>query len=172
MSNTPQDNRSCREDLAAYLDGELSPKREAEIRQRLREDPDLAREAGGLDRAWRLLDHLPRPTADESAADDTMTRIRLADLRLARRRRWGWAAGLASAAAVLLAVTLWTPQTPQSIGPSQDLIRNLETVQVIQEHLKVAWADHAAVTPDRIAAELEFVEALDALGVFGEETTN
>ena len=170
MPHSPQDNADFRDELVAYLDGELSPERHEAVQRRLREDPDLAREADRLDRTWRLLDHLPDGTPSEAFVDDTMREVRRTDRRRARRRRLSWVGAVASAAAVaLVAVTF---RSPEPVEPSRDLIDNLECVEVIYDHLRVAQADPGSVRPDRIAQELQFAEALDTLGVFADEAAN
>ncbi|NLH79488.1 MAG: anti-sigma factor [Phyllobacteriaceae bacterium] len=87
------------DDLTAAVDGRLSPARAALLRARLAEDPDLAaRVAAEVADRQALRDRL-RPIADEPIP----SRLRIASLRDARRRRFV-ARGRAAAAALVLFV--------------------------------------------------------------------
>ncbi|HKB01196.1 MAG TPA: hypothetical protein VKD90_03205 [Gemmataceae bacterium] len=59
------------EELVAYLDGELDPKATEAMATKLSLDPNLRAEADALQRAWDILDVLPRP--QPSAAFTTRT---------------------------------------------------------------------------------------------------
>jgi anti-sigma factor RsiW len=68
----PDDAPDARtEELVAYLDGELDPKAAEAMATRLSLDPRLRSEADALQRAWDILDVLPRP--QPSAAFTTRT---------------------------------------------------------------------------------------------------
>lgn len=64
-----------REDLVAYLDGELSPAERDRVEQRLSEDDRWQKHLRELERSWDLLDELPRAEVDESFTRDTMESI-------------------------------------------------------------------------------------------------
>jgi len=106
MADThPIDDRE-REQLSAYLDGEVDPQTARSIEAKVSLDPQTRHELESLRRVWGLLDYLPRP---EPAADFThRTLERLSGQRLQPRRApagaWrSWSLGAAWAAAVLLA---------------------------------------------------------------------
>jgi hypothetical protein len=61
------------DDLAAYLDGELSHEETLALETRLATDPGLRRELGQLQKTWDMLDVLPRAKADETFSTTTMS---------------------------------------------------------------------------------------------------
>ena len=67
-----------RQQLVAYLDGELSPEASLAMEQRLAEDKRLRRELQELEQAWNALDALPRETVDEDFAKTTIEMVAVA----------------------------------------------------------------------------------------------
>jgi anti-sigma factor RsiW len=61
------------EELVAYLDGELDPKASEALATRLSLDPKLRAEADALQRAWEILDVLPRPLPSATFATRTLS---------------------------------------------------------------------------------------------------
>ena len=61
------------EELVAYLDGELDPGASEAFAAKLRQDPKLRAEAESLQRAWDVLDVLPRPLPTPSFATRTLS---------------------------------------------------------------------------------------------------
>ena len=55
-----------RDNLVAYLDGELPDGESRRIATKLTSSPTARREVEALERTWQLLDHLPRPQARRS----------------------------------------------------------------------------------------------------------
>ncbi len=74
MSKPPAEPTSGNQtdDLAAYLDGELSREETLALETRLSTDPALRRELGQLQKTWDMLDVLPRAKADETFSTTTM----------------------------------------------------------------------------------------------------
>jgi hypothetical protein len=123
-----------RADLAALLDGELSPAREAELRARMAERPELAEELalmGEADQQLRELAGLP-------VSEDRLARMRSGlDAKLAAaaaaprggatvialpmRPRWLAAAAAALAAGLALYLATDRPPTPQSAPDVEQL---------------------------------------------------
>lgn len=66
---------SATEELIAYLDGELDPKAAEAVATRLTLDPNLRAEADALQRAWDILDVLPRPQPSAAFASRTMSQV-------------------------------------------------------------------------------------------------
>src|SRR5262245_2450641 len=96
-------NEEERNDLVAYLDGEvdeLGEDRARAIETRINLDPTVRAEAETLKRTWDLLDYLPRPEASANFTGRTLDRLSVREtqnaLRPRRSRRWllgaGWAA--------------------------------------------------------------------------------
>lgn len=67
----PSDNQT--DELTAYLDGELTPSEVQSLESRLASDANLRRELGQLQKAWDLLDAIPRAKADETFSTTTMS---------------------------------------------------------------------------------------------------
>lgn len=63
------------EELTAYLDGELDPKDAEAVAARLSRDPGLRAEAEALQRAWDVLDVLPRPQPSAAFATRTVSQV-------------------------------------------------------------------------------------------------
>lgn len=63
------------EELVAYLDGELDPKAAESVATRLSLDPRLRSEADALQRAWDILDVLPRPQPSAAFATRTVSQV-------------------------------------------------------------------------------------------------
>ncbi|RMF98724.1 MAG: hypothetical protein D6741_09200, partial [Planctomycetota bacterium] len=61
-----------REQLVAYLDGELPPEDAARIEEVIARDPDIRSELHRLEETWDMLDSLERPTVDESFTHSTL----------------------------------------------------------------------------------------------------
>src|SRR5262245_48765997 len=66
-------NEQRRDELTAYLDGELDEATAAAVEQRLRDDPGLRREAETLKRAWEMLAFRPQPEPSTDFAARTMS---------------------------------------------------------------------------------------------------
>ena len=102
MSHSDQRHADALDDLVAYLDGELAAERREHVERLVREDAELAGQADGLDRVWRLLDHLPDASPGETFVEHTMARVRQLDRRHGLRRRlMAWGGTLVSAAAAI-----------------------------------------------------------------------
>jgi anti-sigma-K factor RskA len=64
-----------RDELVAYLDGELPPDAQRRVESRLNSDPTARTEADTLRRAWDLLDYLPRAEPSPEFTERTLDRI-------------------------------------------------------------------------------------------------
>lgn len=111
MSDPQQPDATLREELVAYLDGELPPEKARAVEERLSRDELYRREMQGFDRAWSALEELPRATVDDSFPKTTIEMVAVAaekdlaeqtqSLPLMRRRRTLWVAAIAAVAATL-----------------------------------------------------------------------
>ena len=63
------------EELVAYLDGELDPAAAEAMATRLSLDPGLRAEADALQRAWDILDVLPRPQPSAAFLTRTVSQV-------------------------------------------------------------------------------------------------
>jgi hypothetical protein len=74
IMSTPLDDKE-REQLVAFLDGELTGEEALRIERRLSLDPTARAEAETLRRTWDMLDFLPRPEPSASFTEKTLTRL-------------------------------------------------------------------------------------------------
>lgn len=94
-----------REDLVAYLDGELDEQEARALEARLHIDPNARQEAESLKRAWDMLEYLPRPEPSPNFTHRTIEKLTAQQLVAAQQKqgvrgwlfRAGWAAALVGA---------------------------------------------------------------------------
>src|SRR4051812_6206828 len=109
-----------RDELVAYLDGELDADGQQRVEARLGQNPHVRAEADSLRRAWEMLDYLPRPEPSQDFTERTLTRVsavRSATLRTAAAAGMPWCrqpalAYAAWAAAVFVSLALGYRLTP------------------------------------------------------------
>jgi hypothetical protein len=75
---SPSDEESSREELVAYLDGELAPQDSSRVEKLLADDPKYRDEMVGLEKVWGALDSIPRSTVDESFTSTTVEMVAVA----------------------------------------------------------------------------------------------
>jgi anti-sigma factor RsiW len=135
-----------REQLVAYLDGELDASACAEIEQTLAESAAARGEVRALTKTWELLDTLPRAAASPDFTEKTLATLQTESRALQARqaavsagrprgaalRRWvpvlialGWAA---AAAAGFFAARALAPNR------SEDLVRELPLIQSLDTY--------------------------------------
>jgi len=154
----PITDDTLREELSAYLDGELDAEAGLRIEQRLAADPRFARELRELQQSYELLEELSTPPVNETFAATTVEMIALEArhelqrrqraLPSARRRRWlAAAAGLlaATAGGYFLAGALLP-------DPNAALLRDLPVLENLDRYQQVD--------------SLEFLEGLLESGLF------
>ena len=87
--NQPELTSEEREDLVAYLDGELDEQGSEGIEQLLARSETARREVDALERTWDLLDVLPQVRASDTFTARTMSTIRVSEgNRAAPPRAW------------------------------------------------------------------------------------
>jgi anti-sigma factor RsiW len=164
-----------REDLVAYLDGELDRAAARKMEARLNVDARIRAEATALRRTWELLDFLPRAEPSVQFTHRTLERLaaQTAAMNQPRTgwRRWSpWAVGLGWAAAVLLAAAAGyagvrylaagpdpeqnPPQVVDKRPPDDLLVENLRVVENRRLYENVD--------------DLDYLRALDDPDLFGE----
>lgn len=154
------DADALQEELTAYLDGELDAEAVSQVEQRLARDAEYREELARLERAWGLLDRLPRAALDDNFTKSTIEMVAVAasqeaDAVLAeqprRRRRQQWAgiAGILTALAVgfFIGTRLWP-------DPNQELLRDLPVLQNLELYYQ--------------ADNMEFLRMLDEANLFPE----
>jgi anti-sigma factor RsiW len=153
-----------RDELVAYLDGELDAAGRDRVEARLSRDPLARAEADALERTWQLLDYLPRPEPEPAFTARTLDRlaavrpVRVGPPRDRRAlRAVAWAAGLL--AAVGVGYALGPRPKPAAV-----------VVDVDTDPVLAAEPRLIANLPLYLAVEdLEYLRALDQSGLFGDE---
>lgn len=77
MSDETHTSPSFTEKLVAYLDGELPEGDAREVEQSLASDPAMRAEVEKLNRAWDMLDLLPRPNASGEFSSRTLATLKV-----------------------------------------------------------------------------------------------
>jgi anti-sigma factor RsiW len=148
-----------REELVAFLDGELNDDDAHKVEAKVNIDPKTRAEVEALRRAWDLLDYLPRPEPSPNFTNRTLSRVGAIRQTQAvgRRRLRAALVGVAWAAALLLALgagyggmTLFVRRGPTE----QDLVRDLRLIE--NERLY------------EMGEDLDFIHELDHPDLFGE----
>ncbi len=136
------------EEIAAYADGELTSERKTVVEAAMLADPDIARriESHKSLKATLFAHYTPvaaERVPDRMAAMLTKPEADVVDLAAARTRRaarssrhfprWGWIAGPALAASLLLAVTWFAPEGGGKDYASAQLAGVLDTALVARQ---------------------------------------
>jgi hypothetical protein len=157
-------NDELRQQLVAYLDGELDAGASQQIEERLATDPQLRIRLQRLDRTWEMLDELESPQLGEVFAQSTLEMVTVAAAEEAervqaeaphrRRRRWAIVGGglLAAAAAGFLVGALLAPD------PNRELIRDLPVLENLDRYCQID--------------DIEFLRMLQREGLFAEEESD
>ena len=163
MSSLPPPERSPEllDQLSAYIDGELDEQAQQQVEALIARDEATREELRRLERAWDLLDELPRAEARTDFTRSTVELIVVRELAvlepptsgvLSGRSHRGWGAwGVVLAAGVLgfAAVGAWWPH------PDDALLRDLPVI----EHLDAY----------RPIEDVEFLRRLQSAGLFSTE---
>jgi anti-sigma factor RsiW len=162
MSDPSRLDDEEREELVAFLDGELTEDDAHKVEAKLNVDAKARAEADALRRTWDLLDYLPRPEASADFTHRTLERV--GPVRktqaLPRRSRLrvavvgaAWAASLlVSVAAGHTGMSLWLKRG----AAERDLVRDLRLIENKRLY--------------ELGEDLDFVRELDQPDVFGDET--
>jgi anti-sigma factor RsiW len=165
----PLDDSSGQEDqvdqesqqIVAYLDGELDAAKNAEIEKRLADDAEFALRLQQLQRAWDLLDDLPRANSNIDFTRSTVELIAVSaedDLQAIKNlvtqkkiQSWLFRSGL-----VGLAIILGWLLGDWYFGRAQrQLLRDLPVIHQFDEY--------------RLTEDLKFLKQLQDAGLFDEE---
>ena len=137
-----------REDLAAYLDGELEEKRAAEIELKLTRSEYARREVEILSRTWDMLALLPQPNVSGEFSRKTMAIARQEEVpqyeQVNKFLRWGRRAACLSGwgVALCLAATVGYQITNRFIpDESRLLVEELPVIDRLDNYLDVGDAE-------------------------------
>jgi anti-sigma factor RsiW len=154
-----------RENLVAYLDGELDEETAQALEAKLNLDAEARAEAEAMKRTWGMLDYLPRPEPSANFTHRTLERLAIkkpvetARMPRLASRRWlgvGWAAAVLLAAGIgWWGSGLLTSPSPVS-SEDEQLVRHLHVIQKLPLYEQVD--------------DLDFLRALDDPDLFGEES--
>jgi anti-sigma factor RsiW len=154
---------NLRENLVAYLDGELDEADTLEVERTLTESAEIRQEVEALSRTWDLLDQLPRVRASSEFTERTMASIQAAStVEVARpwispetkKRIWlaSLLAGLAACAVLGFLVT--NRGLPDK---TEALMRDLPVIEQVDLYEEVG--------------DVEFLRELEQLGPLSEAST-
>ncbi len=161
MSSLSDDDR---ENLTAYLDGELDVDATQALEAKLNQDPEARAELEALKRTWSLLDFLPKNAPSADFTNRTIDRLEIEkkkDATTAKVPRYAptpaWVKG-AVAVGVVLALGAGFLAGKSLASPHEDaILRNYEILP--------RWREYDAVD------DYEFLQALDHPDLFGDEET-
>jgi len=135
-----------RDDLVAYLDGELEESQTQYIDQVLARSEVARHEVEALARTWELLDLLPKPNATEGFTDRTITTLKVSEMATPLTEQpWfdyvrkgtiaaGWVLLLSVCAAVGFVITTQAvPNEQAELLTELPLIRNLDVYLEIED---------------------------------------
>jgi anti-sigma factor RsiW len=166
MAEQPEITEADREELVAYIDGELDAAGQQRVETRLSLEPKVRAEVDALKKTWEMLDYLPR--AEPTAEFTTRTLDAASALQPARGGGHvpAWARSAACVTAVVAAGILGflIPGTnpPRPAGPVE-----LESDPLYTQNPRVI----ANLPLYLSAGTLDYINALDAPDLFGEEAT-
>jgi anti-sigma factor RsiW len=122
MADTQKLTDEERQELIAYLDGELDEETARTVEARLQRDPRARQEAEDLKKTWEMLDYLPQSRASGTFTTRTLTQLQFRRQKARKAQkllRWvgmaGWAAGLL----VVGLLSFWLsyrPKTPPAVA--------------------------------------------------------
>jgi len=157
-----------REELIAYLDGELDPHATQALEKKLGADARIQAELDSLRRTWNLLDFLPKPEPSPNFTQRTVSSVLPArqvgppPQPLVSRPTWqrlGWAAALL--------LTGLTGYGATAFVASQRTPRLRETAEVEQIARDLRVLEQLGLY--QYASDLQFLNELDRPELFGEE---
>ena len=151
-----------RDNLVAYLDGELDEASTEEIERILARSAEARHEVDMLTRTWELLDTLPKSKASDAFSERTLSSIKVEDLKLSgagwfRRANWArrmypvlWGLGLILAATAAFSVSRYG--IPDE---SEQLVEELPLIEQYNVYSDIV--------------EIEFLQKLQKSGLFDED---
>lgn len=137
-------DEAIREQMVAYLDGELAPAERQRLDNLVAANPDLGQELQKLDATWEMLNELPRATVGESFTTSTVEMValsasrelevqQLSSKRHKIRQTVVAAIGIGVAGMVGFIVMLWLPSENDELIKDYHVINNLEEYMLVQD---------------------------------------
>jgi anti-sigma factor RsiW len=141
MEKTVRLNADQREDLVAYLDGELPAEQAQQIDQIIARSEVARHEVEALSRTWEMLDILPSAPASEDFTAKTMTHLKVMEEPYLITGQWwfvylrrtlaitGWLGALVVCGWLGFQVTrYWIP------NPHEELIEDLPVIENLDQY--------------------------------------
>ncbi len=166
MSQFQRISATDRSNFAAYLDGELPDDQTRQIEGVLADNAVARNDVEQLSRTYELLDELPRVSAPQDFAAETVKTARLAEIRtditetswyrnsVEAARLAGWTIALVVAACLGYAVTSrLVPQEHDQLVDELPLIQNLDKYQEIHDFDFLQRMAGSAILMERIRSE-------------------
>ena len=148
MEKTLRLSADQREDLVAYLDGELPDGKSQQIDLVLARSEVARHEVEALARTWEMLDILPTPKAPPEFTERTMTTLKVAEVPfdITEQAWFGYVKKGAVLAVWIVAVGLsgWFgfKITNEWIkNPNQEMLKDLPTLQKLDKYQEVESID-------------------------------
>lgn len=161
MEKTVRLNAEQREDLVAYLDGELPDEQVQQIDHIISRSEVARHEVEALARTWELLDVLPVVRASEDFTNKTMTNLKVMEQPYLLSEQWWYVyatrIGAASGWVLAMLVSGWIGfQLARSWipNPNDALLEDLPVIQNLDQY--------------RDAGDMEFLKQLKQSGLFDE----
>ena len=165
MKKPPRLSEDERAELVAFLDGELTDEAARAIETRINVEPAYRAEAKALERAWEMLDFLPKAEPKPNFSERTLSKIVPVTTGrrpppLPRRQEWwfwpavagGWAAAFFVAVGLSYSAISWVaPREPSEA----DLVRDLRLIENKKAYDNVE--------------DFEFLQQLEHPDLFGED---
>lgn len=148
-------------ELVAYLDGELDHAAAQRVERRLSEDPEFRRRLQQLQRAWDLLDQLPRVEAPENFATTTIGMVAVSAATesehwVGRRRRRQFVVWIMRLTGVVVAIAIgYLFVQARQQAPERRLLRDLPVIENVDLYLN--------------ADDIQFVRQLERENLFDQE---
>ena len=159
MEKTVRLNAEQREDLVAYLDGELPDEQVQQIDHIISRSEVARHEVEVLARTWELLDVLPAARASEDFTNKTMTNLKVMEQPFNLADQWwylyvtrvgaasGWVIAMLVCGYLGFQLTRhWIP------NPNETLLEDLPVIQNLDQY--------------RDAGDIEFLKQLKQSGLF------
>lgn len=157
-SNLHLNDDAIQDELVAYLDGELDDSSVHRVEQRLAQDDQYRGRMQELEKAWRLLDHLPQSPVEDSFTKSTVEMITVVakqevkEKSKTRGRLFLWGTGVSFVVVAAVGFILVEQLFPD---PNDQLIEDLPVVEKIDEY--------------RYLDDIDFLRKLEESGLFSEE---
>jgi anti-sigma factor RsiW len=163
-----------RNNLVAFLDGELDGKTARSLEAKLSQDAKARAEAEVLRRTWEMLDYLPRPEPTPTFSSRTLERVSALRPQKTPANREGhrwpkWVPGAGWAAAVLCAGVLgfagisWLSKPEPAVAPARPPI---DEDQLLVRDLRLIENQRLY----ELVGDIGFLRQLDDPDLFGDDS--